>query len=306
VPDRDQPGRLLAGLVAFLQGVGTPARGPAPTQPPAPAAVEPVLEFEEEARLCQDAWREADQNAVRLAAEQASRRRLFRRAASLGALLLGAAVGLSALLGPPATDARGSLTADRVAAVEREWRAGRHVLGFVGPANTLEFVHGVTLDDKDRDAQTTRAVRDALARGDAAAARKAFTDAQRLYAGSFLVAPTLSPPLEDALRRRGADFFRLYLFDCCAEDADVAEVRVNGVCFARVVLSKAGCLLSVPLPAGGARVEVVGVKDGRDGGVTVGVRTSRGDHLLRALPEFPDPAAVLDLGLQTPAAAGGP
>jgi hypothetical protein len=83
-----------------------------------------------------------------------------------------------------------------------------------------------------------------------------------------------------------AQFVKVFLFDCCDEDGDVAEVLVDGHPFIIVPLTNRGATVSIPVSKGKATtLSIRGRVDGRGGGVTVGVRDSMGDFFMRALRE---------------------
>ena len=131
-----------------------------------------------------------------------------------------------------------------------------------------------------------RRIRLALLRNDLSMANNILHAAQRIpvTSSSDLQLPDLgtNKELVTALRDVRKELFRVELFDCCEEDGDVVEVLVNGVPFATVPITNAGTLLSIPLSAGTNTVTILGTQDGR-GGVTLSLRTSRGEFFARRM-----------------------
>lgn len=153
-------------------------------------------------------------------------------------------------------------------------------------AGTTETLPAIELTSADANRMATWRVRAALMRNDLAAATAALQAAQVIPVspGTDVQPPNLntSPELVAALQDGRTELFQMELFDCCQEDGDVVEVGVNGNHFATVPIMNAGTLLSMPLSSGDNTVTVRGVRDGR-GGVTLSVRTSRGDFFARKL-----------------------
>ena len=96
--------------------------------------------------------------------------------------------------------------------------------------------------------------------------------------------PTLAADgeLAGALKDGRKELFQIELFDCCQEDGDVVDVLVNGSHFSTVPITNAGTLLSIPLSSGNNTITVLGSQDGR-GGVTLSLRTSRGEFFARRM-----------------------
>ena len=131
----------------------------------------------------------------------------------------------------------------------------------------------------DVDRVTTRKVRSALKTG-LAEAQATIQAAQ----GSGVKIADLAGNLQllNALKDGKHEFFEVYLFDCCDEDGDVVEVLLNGSLFATVPITHDGTSLSIPLQKGNNDVAMRGIRDG-GGGVTVSLRSSRGDYFCRSM-----------------------
>jgi len=147
----------------------------------------------------------------------------------------------------------------------------------------------------DLDAQTTGAVKQALASNDPAGVQAALQSALKNIPpipvtakdpqGNPLVqpVPTLSPGMSAAVLSGDAQFVHVFLYDCCAEDGDIADVIVDGVPYCTVPLTHAGVTVAIPITQTAGTISIRGAFDGDGGGVTVGARTSQGDFFMRAL-----------------------
>ncbi|MGL4419671.1 MAG: hypothetical protein ACRCZF_03305 [Gemmataceae bacterium] len=182
---------------------------------------------------------------------------------------------------------------------------------------------GILLSTTDRDDATTRAVQQALATGNEQQLQAALDAAQppeskapaarsvaiapavapaAVPAPAQTLAPVLSPALRADLRSGQAEFYHVYLFDCCYEDGDIVEILVNGVPFRQVRLTNAGARLAIPVASDGStRIQIRGVFDG-GGSITVGCRTSQGRGFLRSMSE----GEVEDLAIVKPRPGGTP
>ncbi|MBX3399499.1 MAG: hypothetical protein KF873_12215 [Gemmataceae bacterium] len=184
------------------------------------------------------------------------------------------------------------------------------------PDGAVAFLPAIGFGDDDRDAPTTVAVRAALLAGDDAVAQRilaaaiaappnpppflppsvpastptsaaapgpAPAPATVAPAPAVALQPTLTEGMKAEIRRGDADFFHLYLYDCCDEDGDIVDVLLNGQMFQQVKLTNRGATITIPVAANGStKVELRGVRDG-GGGITIGCRTSRGHGFLRAM-----------------------
>lgn len=144
----------------------------------------------------------------------------------------------------------------------------------------------------DSNPALTLAVQAMLGRNDLAAANAA------LQAATVLPATTLAPKsgheakpelrpntrLITAIRDGSAQFFNMRLFDCCAEDGDVVDLAINGESYARVPLTNAGTVISLPLIPGKTVISIKGVQDG-GGGITVSFQSSQGDYFCQPIDE---------------------
>jgi hypothetical protein len=74
------------------------------------------------------------------------------------------------------------------------------------------------------------------------------------------------------------------VFDSCDEDGDVVELLVNGRLVTSVQLTHAGQQVTIPLEPGPNTITLRGARDGR-GGITVGLRTDRGNYFCRVMRE---------------------
>jgi hypothetical protein len=183
--------------------------------------------------------------------------------------------------------------------VTAKWKAGEKVAEVVNAGGAVQFVSTLTLPD--RDPATTRAVTEALSKGDDRELEKLLKGAQDIPVlkdsqGQPLPRkePEVTPAMKKEILERQPEFVRLVLFDSCDEDGDVVEVLINGQSFAVVPLTHQGATLSIPVPAGGARLALRGVRDGV-GRITVGGRSSAGDVFWAAM----EVGEVLELNCQT-------
>jgi hypothetical protein len=170
-----------------------------------------------------------------------------------------------------------------------QFAKGEQVLLHVGPGGVEAFVGQIQLGEGDRDTDATSAMEQARQARDLAGVERELARAQdpeRKPDGEKK--PALSPWSAEMLERtkeEPLEFYRIRLWDCCQQDGDVVHVLVNGKLFASVTLLHKGATLSIPVPKGGrVAVTLVGFKDG-GGGITVGCRTSQGDHFLRRMFE---------------------
>lgn len=150
-----------------------------------------------------------------------------------------------------------------------------------------EVLPAIELSRADLKRSVTRKVRVALGRGDVITATAELQAAQSLP--SAAQNPDVQPPeiaadsaLAQALKEGEQELFEIELFDCCDEDGDIVEVKVNGASFATVPIVHGGTKLSIPLKQGNNTVAIRGVRDG-GGGVTLSFRTSRGDYYARSM-----------------------
>ena len=150
--------------------------------------------------------------------------------------------------------------------------------------------HGaeVLVSDADLDATTSQAVASALRAGDLTEVERVIREAQAIPEPNG-PAPahkaTLIDGLNHDLLRQGTDFYHIYLYDSCAEDGDIVEIRLDGVPFAAVPLTNRGATLSVPVSRSApTQISVRGIHDG-GGGITVACRTSQGDFFSRTMAE---------------------
>ena len=163
---------------------------------------------------------------------------------------------------------------------------GSSHLVHVGADGSSQTIRTLELTSADADRAATWRVRTALLRKDLAGATAALQAAQKFPSASDadVAQPDLAanPDLATALTDGRQELFQIELFDCCQEDGDVVDVLVNGSQFSTVPVTKAGTLLSIPLSSGSNTITVVGARDGR-GGVTLSLRTSRGDFIARRM-----------------------
>ena len=163
---------------------------------------------------------------------------------------------------------------------------GSSQLVHVAADGTSRTARTLVVTSADADRAATWRVRTALLRKDLAGATAALQAAQRFPSESDadVAQPDLAanPDLATALRDGRQELFQIELFDCCQEDGDVVDVLVNGSQFSTVPITNAGTLLSIPLSSGSNTITVVGTRDGR-GGVTLSLRTSRGDFIARRM-----------------------
>jgi hypothetical protein len=223
-----------------------------------------------------------------------------RRAGLVAAIAAAGALGLWMLTRDhsPAGGGDRSPSNPAVQQVNQKSRPGDEWIGHVARSGELTFVRGVLIGDEDHDSTTTAAVARAQKANDPEALEAALKAAQQIPVLADPQdhgpdppplprrEPTVTPELKEKVLNRECEFVRLYAFDCCDEDGDVIEILVNGVSFAVVPLTHRGATVSIPVPKGeGATVTIRGVRDGEGGGITLGLRTSRGDFLFRRLAE---------------------
>lgn len=211
--------------------------------------------------------------------------------------------GLSSILGPAALVGAimvGGWFAMRDSSLEQHhpnWQhvvaateasgGGAHQLIQVGGSGTTQTLQSIELTYADANKMATRQVRRALMRNDLVTATAVLQQAQNIPGAAQnsdvqLPQITQDAELALALKEGRKELFQIQLFDCCDEDGDIVEVLVNGTTFATVPITHGGTMLSIPLGRGHNTVVVRGVKDG-GGGVTLSLRTSRGDYFARAM-----------------------
>ena len=203
--------------------------------------------------------------------------------------------------------------------LNRSYReTGQTVLRSLNAANVLVAASNVVVSDVDRDEQLTAAVRSALAKqandgivpavaqspkhasnGSAPMPNKVAhnpiaVQADPLAAASLSPAlPQLSANMKSQLVSGNAEFYTVYLRDCCDEDGDIVEVCVDGVPLSVVPLTHQEVRVSIPVSsAGTSRISLRGVLDG-GGGITVAWRTSQGTFFHRSIRE----GESLDIGI---------
>ncbi len=143
----------------------------------------------------------------------------------------------------------------------------------------------LTLTRTELNRRTTQDVQSALKKDDLVTATAFLQAAQRIPTAAEN--PDVRPPvlradlaMTAAIRDGRSELFQIELYDCCAEDGDIVEISVNGEHFATVPIMHAASLVSIPLQRGQNTVTVRAVNDG-GGGVTLSLRTSRGDYFAR-------------------------
>ena len=149
----------------------------------------------------------------------------------------------------------------------------------VAKSGDTQISKTVETSSMDADRGTTRKVRSAL-RSDIAKAQQILEAAQGT--GVTVAGLATNPDLIAALKDGRREFFQLYVFDCCDEDGDIVEILLNGNLFATVPITHDGTSLTLPLQRGNNDVAMRGIRDG-GGGVTVSLRSSRGDYFCRSM-----------------------
>lgn len=162
-------------------------------------------------------------------------------------------------------------------------------LAHVDGAGNSKTLRSLAVSAADRNLEATRKLRSALWRNDLVTATATLRGAQGLKSVADtddLRLPILLPnlALTAALRDGREELFQIELFDCCDEDGDVVEILVNGTSFATVPITNGGTVLAIPLSRGQNSVTLLATRDG-GGGVTVSLRTSRGDYFARYMDE---------------------
>ncbi len=154
-------------------------------------------------------------------------------------------------------------------------------------AGNSQVLSSLEVSRADLKRSATRKVRVALGRGDAVTATAELQAAQsmpRAAENPDVRLPEIEAEgeLAGALKEGKQELFEIELFDCCDEDGDIVEVKVNGASFATVPIVHGGTKLAIPLKQGSNTVTIRGVRDG-GGGVTLSFRTSRGDYYARSM-----------------------
>lgn len=152
-----------------------------------------------------------------------------------------------------------------------------------------QAVRSLTVTGVDRSLRATQELRSALRRNDLVTATATLQSVQGLQSvadNASISWPELLPDLEVTadLRNGRAELFEIELFDCCDEDGDVVELLVNGTPFATVPLINGGSVVAIPLNRGQNSITMIATRDG-GGGVTVSLRTSRGQYFARYMAE---------------------
>jgi hypothetical protein len=157
---------------------------------------------------------------------------------------------------------------------------------------STQLLRGVELTLADSNPNLTLAVQALLARNDLAGANAAIQSApgSALASGASTNTQKAKAELQSntrivtAIRDGSAQFFRLRLFDCCAEDGDIVDLAINGEHYARVPLTHDGTVISLPLIPGATVISLKGVQDG-GGGITVSFQSSQGDYSCQPIAE---------------------
>jgi len=174
-----------------------------------------------------------------------------------------------------------------VAAANEASDGGTHQLIHVDGRAASQALPSIEITYADANKMATRQVRRALMRNDLVTATAALQQAQNIPGAAqnsdvHLPEITQDADLALAFKQGRKELFQIQLFDCCDEDGDFVEVLVNGASYATVPITHRGTMLSIPLNRGHNSVTIRGVKDG-GGGVTLSLRTSRGDYFARAM-----------------------
>lgn len=164
----------------------------------------------------------------------------------------------------------------------------QQLIHFDGAGNA-HTVRSLTVTGADRNLRATQELRSALRRNDLVTATATLQTAQGLQSvadNASISGPELVPDLAVTadLRNGRAELYEIELFDCCDEDGDVVELLVNGTPFATVPLINGGSVVAIPLNRGHNSITMIATRDG-GGGVTVSLRTSRGQYFARYMAE---------------------
>ncbi len=156
-------------------------------------------------------------------------------------------------------------------------------------AGNAQTVRSLTVTGADRNLRATQDLRSALRRNDlvtATATLQATQGLQSVADNASISWPEVLPDLAVTadLRNGRAELYEIELFDCCDEDGDVVELLVNGTPFATVPLINGGSVVAIPLNRGQNSITMIATRDG-GGGVTVSLRTSRGQYFARYMAE---------------------
>ncbi|MEM7315502.1 MAG: hypothetical protein AAF497_20355, partial [Planctomycetota bacterium] len=166
-----------------------------------------------------------------------------------------------------------------VAAASDASEDNQNVVVQLSSSGDTQIAKTIKTSSMDADRGTTRKVRAAL-RSDVTEAQNILEAAQG--PGVTLAALASNPELVTALKNGRQEFFEVYVFDCCDEDGDVVEILLNGKLFATVPITHDGTSVTLPLEKGSNDVAMRGIRDG-GGGVTVSLRSSRGDYYCRSM-----------------------
>ena len=156
-------------------------------------------------------------------------------------------------------------------------------------AGTAQTVRSLTVTGADRNLRATQELRSALRRNDLVTATATLQTAQGPQSAADHASiswPELLPELAvtAGLQNGRTELYEIELFDCCDEDGDVVELLVNGTPFATVPLINGGSVVAIPLNRGQNSITMIATRDG-GGGVTVSLRTSRGQYFSRYMAE---------------------
>ncbi len=149
----------------------------------------------------------------------------------------------------------------------------------------------IQVSESDRNQAKTASVQTAIKSGDAEVIERAVKEAIEVPESSdkngdpvTVPQPVLTTGLVSEIAQAGVAFYHIYLYDCCYEDGDVVQIRINGLPFATVPITNTGVTLSVPINGPSSSIELEGITDG-GGGITVACRTSQGDFFMRSMYE---------------------
>lgn len=169
---------------------------------------------------------------------------------------------------------------------------GAAILTHKVATGTTQLSRAVELSLADSNPNLTLTVQALIAQNDLAGANAAIQAAPGISAiavsqtNTQQAKPQLQPGsrLVTAIRDGNKQFFQVRLFDCCAEDGDVVDLAIDGEHYARVPLTHAGTVLSIPMTPGTTILSLKGVHDG-GGGITVSFETSHGEYFSQPIAE---------------------